>query len=79
MSSSDRRDTPTALMLLLFGAVLVVAGVACWSIPGALVCAGLLAMVGAVALATVQEAVRPAPAPEASSNGVAPDRQVPVG
>lgn len=57
-SSSDSRDTPIALLLLVFGQALVVVGVALWSAAAALVVAGLMAMVAAVALATLQEAAQ---------------------
>jgi membrane protein implicated in regulation of membrane protease activity len=45
-------------VLLLVGAALVVTGVGCWSVAAALVCAGVLAMAAAVALATLQEAAQ---------------------
>lgn len=57
-SSSDPRDTPIAFLLLLFGQALVVAGVALWSAAAALIIAGLMTMVAAVAIATLQEAAQ---------------------
>lgn len=66
------------MLLLLIGAALVVAGVALWSVAAALVCAGLLAMVGAVALAAVQDAARPVE-PAGSSNGMTSQHEAPVG
>jgi hypothetical protein len=44
-----------ALLMLLVGAVLVVAGAAAVSLAAALMCGGVLVMAGAVALAAVQE------------------------
>lgn len=57
-SSSDPRDTPIAFLFLLIGQALVVAGVALWSMAAALVVAGLMTMVAAVAIATLQEAAQ---------------------
>lgn len=68
------------MVLLVFGAALVVAGVACWSVAAALVCGGLLTMVGAVALAAAQNATPPrSHAPVGSPNGVIPEREAAVG
>lgn len=44
-----------ALIMLIFGAVMVVAGIAMVSTPAAVVCAGVLAMAAAFALAAVQD------------------------
>lgn len=46
-----------ALVLLLVGALLVVAGVATISIGAAMICGGLLTMAGAVAGAAAQDRV----------------------
>ena len=44
-----------ALILLLIGSALVIAGVAIVSVPWALISAGLLLMLGSVAFAAAQE------------------------
>lgn len=56
---------------------MLVAGVACWSVPAALICAGLMLMAGAVALAAVQEGHPPKPV--LRSNGSVPQHEATVG
>lgn len=67
------------MLLLLVGAVLVVIGVGCWSPAAALICGGVLTMLGAVALAAVQDAAPPRPrGGPVSPNGVAPEQRAAV-
>ena len=48
-------DVPITLSLLVFGAVLMIAGMACLSVAAALICGGGLIMAGTVAFAAAQD------------------------